>query len=230
MVTRQQRSEAPAALPKGTIPQSTSWKASQLAENLELGPNNQVHVLKVLRHNDQQWLPRLVQLPNGTVRYKYKRRSGEPTKTLNQLKEITKNPPSHDQEQQAIKQLLYELNRAGATVVIAPPKQASAAGEWNPRRGELRIRQSVVRQGTIDFAKVLNHEAIHTAQSCAGGSIRSQPKPLGISRAISAKDKRKLNQSLYSDINLKQRVLEEEAYANQGDLKAGRNLLIEHCI
>ena len=186
-------------------------------------------VLAALRQNDQQWLPRLERMPNGQARYTYKRRTGEPAKTLDQLKAMANNPPSYNQERRAIEQLLYELNRSGATVVIAQPKKEGAAGEWNPRRGEMRITQNVVGKGTVEFAKVLNHEAIHTAQSCVGGSIRSQPKPLGISREISRQAMKQLNKSVYAEIRTQQRILEEEAYANQDTLGIGRELLMEHC-
>ena len=93
----------------------------------------------------------------------------------------------------------------------------------------MRITQNVVGKGTVEFAKVLNHEAIHTAQSCAGGSIRSQPKPLGISREISRQAMKQLNESVYAEIRTQQRILEEEAYANQDNLVIGRELLLEHC-
>jgi hypothetical protein len=229
VVARHERSQTPAPVSPAFQPPPEPFQAQRLAENLELGPNNQALVLKTLRHNDQQWLPKLERMPDGTVRYSYKRRRGEPAKTLDQLKAMTKSPPRHEQEQRAIQRLLYELNRSGATLVIAPPKQASAAGEWNPRRGELRIRQSVVERGTVEFTKVLNHEAIHTAQSCAGGSIRSRPKPLGLSRDISRQAMRQLNKALYGEITTQQRILEEEAYANQSNLSIGGDLLVEHC-
>ena len=229
MVARGQRSQAPPSIPPAAIAPSMPLKVARLPENLELGPSNQTMVLAALRQNDQQWLPRLERMPNGQARYTYKRRTGEPAKTLDQLKAMANNPPSYSQEQRAIEQLLYELNRSGATVVIAQPKKEGAAGEWNPRRGEMRITQNVVGKGTVEFAKVLNHEAIHTAQSCVGGSIRSQPKPLGISREISRQAMKQLNKSVYAEIRTQQRILEEEAYANQDTLGIGRELLMEHC-
>jgi hypothetical protein len=229
MVVRGQRNQAPPSIPPAAIAPAKPLKVARLPENLELGPSNQTMVLAALRQNDQQWLPRLERMPNGKARYTYKRRSGEPAKTLDQLKAMANNPPSYIQEQRAIEQLLYELNRSGATVVIAQPKKEGAAGEWNPRRGEMRITQNVVGKGTVEFAKVLNHEAIHTAQSCAGGSIRSQPKPLGISREISRQAMKQLNKSVYAEIRTQQRILEEEAYANQDTLDIGRELLLEHC-
>ena len=229
MVVRGQRNQAPPSIPPAAIAPSIPLKVARLPENLELGPSNQTMVLAALRQNDQQWLPRLERMPNGKARYTYKRRTGEPAKTLDQLKAMANNPPSYNQERRAIEQLLYELNRSGATVVIAQPKKEGAAGEWNPRRGEMRITQNVVGKGTVEFAKVLNHEAIHTAQSCVGGSIRSQPKPLGISREISRQAMKQLNKSVYAEIRTQQRILEEEAYANQDTLGIGRELLMEHC-
>ena len=72
-------------------------------------------------------------------------------------------------------------------------------------------------------------EAIHTAQSCAGGSIRSRPKPLGLSRRLDTTAIRHLQSEIYADIASSDRRLEEEAYANQEDPEIGALLLKVHC-
>ena len=38
-----------------------------------------------------------------------------------------------------------------------------------------------------------------------------------------------INKSVYAEIRTQQRILEEEAYANQDTLGIGRELLMEHC-
>ena len=94
-------------------------------------------------------------------------------------------------------------------MVIAEPNRLGASGEWNPRRGEMRISNSVVGRGTQALRRVLNHEAIHTAQSCAGGSIRSFPKTLGLSRRIDWQALRHLEGQVYAGLSSSYRRLEE---------------------
>ena len=127
------------------------------------------------------------------------------------------------------KNLLSALDRYSVTVVIAEPNRIGASGGWNPRRGEMRISHSVVKRGTQTFRRVLNHEDIHTAQSCAGGSIRNRRKPLGLSRRLDTTAIRHLQSEIYADIATSDRRLEEEAYANQDDPEIGTLLLKVHC-
>ena len=140
-----------------------------------------------------------------------------------------RSPPDYSKDAESITTLLTALNRYGVTVVIAEPNRAGASGEWNPRRGELRISHSVVSQGTRSFRRVLNHEAIHVAQSCFGGSIRSRPRALGLSRGIDTQAMLHLNGPVYAGITSSHRLLEEEAYANQDELMLGALLLDVHC-
>ena len=114
-------------------------------------------------------------------------------------------------------------------IVVRQPKREGAAGEWNPRRGELRLRPDVASKGTVNFARVLNHEAIHVAQSCKRGSFYARPRLLGLGRSLSASGRRSLQQPLYAKVSRKQRLLEEEAYANQEQLNLGWELLARHC-
>ena len=114
-------------------------------------------------------------------------------------------------------------------MVIAEPNRVGASGEWNPRRGELRISHSVVNSGTQSFRRVLNHEAIHVAQSCNGGSIRSRPRALGLSRRLDEQAMLQLNTPVYVGIKSSDRRLEEEAYATQDALQIGSVLLEVHC-
>ena len=157
------------------------------------------------------------------------KRQGAPELSLPEIKALLRSPPDYSKDAESITNLLTELNRYGVTVVIAEPNRAGASGEWNPRRGELRISHSVVSKGTRSFRRVLNHEAIHVAQSCFGGSIRSRPRALGLSRRIDEQAMFQLNGPVYAGITSSQRLLEEEAYANQSDLKIGSLLLDVHC-
>ena len=165
----------------------------------------------------------------GGQRITYRRRAGEKPLSTAQLRQLIANPPSYRSERDAIGVLLQQLERSGVVIVVRQPKQQGAAGEWNPRRGELRLRPDVASKGTVNFARVLNHEAIHVAQSCKGGSLYARPRLLGLGRSLSASGQRSLQQPLYAKASREQRLLEEEAYANQEQLNLGWELLARHC-
>ncbi len=106
-------------------------------------------------------------------------------------------------------------------LVVRQPKQKGAACEWNPRRGELRLRLDVAFKGTVNLARVQNHEVIHIAQSCKADSLYARPRLLGLSRSLNASGCRHLQQPLYARASREQRLLEEEAHANQEQLNLG---------
>ncbi len=178
---------------------------------------------------DQAWRPRAEPLPGGRIRYSYRRRSGDPPLSLEQIKLLMRNPPRFEQERAAIAALLGTLRSRGVLVVLGPPRRPGAAGEWEPRAGLLRIRPDVPGQGSRQFAQVLNHEAIHVAQSCRNGHLRARPIPLGLPRAVDAQAQRHLQEPIYARTSPRERALEEEAYANQARLELGVQLLAANC-
>jgi hypothetical protein len=194
-----------------------------------LDSSTQAALLAQLTAADREWLPRVERLADGRNRYVYKRRAGEAPLSLEQVKALLRNPPSFDREHGAIRQMLGSLERSGVVVLLEQPRKTGAAGEWNPRRAELRIRPDVPGKGSVEFARVLNHETIHVAQSCRGGGLRAQPKPLGLSRQLDARARQHLAEPLYAKASARERVLEEEAYAGQEQLSLGAQLLAAHC-
>jgi hypothetical protein len=194
-----------------------------------LDSSTQAALLAQLTAADREWLPRVERLADGRNRYVYKRRAGEAPLSLEQVKALLRNPPSFDREHGAIRQMLGSLERSGVVVLLEQPRKPGAAGEWNPRRAELRIRPDVPGKGSVEFARVLNHETIHVAQSCRGGGLRAQPKPLGLSRQLDARARQHLAEPLYAKASARERVLEEEAYAGQEQLSLGAQLLAAHC-
>ena len=228
-VLRQQFQKPPTVEPLSAGVASAPIQLAGLPDFLEIGVANQRLVLDVLAQNDRQWQPRLVVNHQGLQEYTYRQRSGAPELSLKDIQALLRSPPDYTSDVESIKNLLSALNRYGVTVVIAEPNRIGASGEWNPRRGEMRISHLVVKRGTQAFRRVLNHEAIHTAQSCAGGSIRSRPKPLGLSRRLDKTALRHLQSEIYADLTSIDRRLEEEAYANQEDPEIGALLLKVHC-
>ena len=228
-VLRQQFQKPSTVEPLSAGVTSAPIQLAGLPDFLEIGVANQRLVLDVLSQNDRQWQPRLVVNHQGLQEYTYRRRSGAPEFSLKEIQALLRSPPDYTSDVESIKNLLSALDRYGVTVVIAEPNRIGASGEWNPRRGEMRISHLVVKRGTQAFRRVLNHEAIHTAQSCAGGSIRSRPKPLGLSRRLDKTAIRHLQSEIYADLTSIDRRLEEEAYANQEDPEIGALLLKVHC-
>ena len=229
LVLRQHFPKPPIVEPLATGVTSAPIQLAGLPDFLEIGVANQGLVLDVLAQNDRQWQPRVIMNDQGRQGYTYLRRSGAPELSLQDIRNLMSSPPDYARDVTSIKTLLAALDRVGVIVMIAEPNRFGASGEWNPRRGEMRISHSVVGRGTQAFRRVLNHEAIHTAQSCAGGSIRSFPKPLGLSRRIDRQALRHLEGQVYAGLSSSDRRLEEEAYANQEDPGIGALLLKVHC-
>ena len=228
-VLRQQFQKPSTVEPLSAGVASAPIQLAGLPDFLEIGVANQRLVLDVLAQNDRQWQPRFVVNDQGHQEYTYRQRPGAPKLSLQDIQALLRSPPDYTSDVESIKNLLSVLDRYGVTVVIAEPNRIGASGEWNPRRGEMRISHLVVKRGTQAFRRVLNHEAIHTAQSCAGGSIRSRPKPLGLSRRLDKTAIRHLQSEIYADLTSIDRRLEEEAYANQEDPEIGALLLKVHC-
>lgn len=204
---------------------------------LALGPNDALvsaaaepELLAQLAAADASWSPRVERIPGLGSRYVYKHRPGDPPLTLEQVKQLLRQPPRFDQERAAVRVLLQTLRRAGVHLVLGPPRLQGAAGEWEPHTRVLRIRADLPAQGSRAFAQVLNHEAIHVAQSCRGGGwFQQQAQVLGLSRPLPAAAARHLKEPLYAGASPHQRALEAEAYANHDRLQLGPLLLEAHC-
>jgi hypothetical protein len=160
----------------------------------------------------------------------YKRRAGDPELTIPQIKALIASPPTFRRERLAIAALLAELQRVGVRVEISQPRKLGAAGEWEPAQRTIRIQPRVLGKGSLEFAKVLNHEAIHVAQSCGvRGWLRSSPRPLGLSEQLPDALLGVLQEPIYRQASAQEQRLEREAYANQGELDLGAALVRQHC-
>lgn len=186
-------------------------------------------LLRELAEGDARWTPRVEYLRDGGTRYVYRRRPGEPALTLAQIRALIDLPPSFDEEKQAVVELLRTLQDAGVQLDLTKPRKPSAAAEWDSGSRTLRIDPSVVGHGTLDFARVLNHEAIHVAQSCRAGGLRARPALLGIDRQLTPELAEQLDQPTYAEASPAERALEAEAYANQNRLGLGASLVGRHC-
>ena len=192
-------------------------------------------LLAQLRQADNAWVPRAEPLPGGGTRYLYKRRPGDPELTIPQIRALMASPPNREQERRSITSLLRTLDRAGTAVGLMDPLKPGAAAEWDPQARTLRIAPTVPQQGTVEFARVLNHEAIHVAQSCAAGGLGASPKPLGLPLAAGGKTLQlpadhPLQDPVYANLSPLEERMEKEAYALQDRLGVGERLVRALCL
>lgn len=187
-------------------------------------------LLLQLAEADRSWIPRAEPLPDGRIRYVYKRRAGDPELSIPEIKALIESPPTFERELVAIRELLADLQAAAVRIELVQPRKPGAAGEWDPAERTIRIQPRVVGKGSLEFAKVLNHEAIHVAQSCSvDGRLRTSPKSLGLHEQLPDSLASVLDEPIYRQASATEQRLEREAYANQHQLELGASLVRQHC-
>jgi len=214
-------------LPFGDLRGSLAPAEGIIRESAAVNPSD---LMIQLESADQQWEPREEILADGSTRYIYKRRSDERDLSVTELRQMVESPPTFEQERQDILQLLGALKKTGVKVIIEAPLKQGAAAEWDHRMGKLRIQPKLIQKGSVDFLRVLNHEAIHVAQSCRGGSLNARPVALGLS--LSENDdsvNKKLKDPIYSDTSQWEKKLEKEAYSSQLNTSKVQKTLQTEC-
>jgi hypothetical protein len=186
-------------------------------------------VLEQLASADRQWIPKAERLANGSTRFTYKRRAGEPSLSIEQIRDLMENPPTFSMERQSISRIWQILQRAGVDIRLTRPHKDGAAGEWDPKVRTIRIQPEVLDKGSLEFARVLNHEAIHVAQSCKRGSLTANPEAIGLPSNLPPKLEFVLEKPQYRNTSPLVKRLEREAFANQDDLGLGPSLVQSYC-
>jgi len=228
--TNEPEPSALAPAPPSAVSEPLAFRSSSgSSADFSLTPERDAGLFAQLSAGDRAWIPRAEPIPGGGIRYVYKKRADEAPLTVDQIKALLRQPPTFEQEQRSIQMLLDALRVSGVRLILGPPRKQGAAGEWEPAKATLRIRSDIPAKGSREFFRVLNHEAIHVAQSCSNGSLKARPKPLGLPRSLDLTALRHLNEPLYSKASATERVLEEEAYANQHRLSLGGQLVAAHC-
>jgi hypothetical protein len=194
-----------------------------------LQPSFESMLFAQLEEGDRRLLPRLQRLPDGRVGVVYRRRPGDPPLSFAEVQAWMRNPPRWEREKATIRVLMARLRDLGVRLEIGQTRRAQAAGEWQPRLAMVRIRPDIPLRGSQEFAKVLNHEAIHVAQSCRAGGLRNIPALLGLQRPLQSQDMALLAQPIYSGQPPAVQRLEAEAFGLQVDLTAGPSLLARYC-
>lgn len=182
-----------------------------------------------LNKGDDMHRPKLKVNHLGQISYQYYRKQGEPAKSQKELDEMVKNGKNFANIQEKIAQLLTILAEHNVLVVIGEPNISGASGEWDPSRQTIRIKPSSLSKGSEVFLRILNHEAIHVAQSCRNGGINYKPKALDVELSPTKVFEQQLNSDIYSQIGDKTRRLESEAYSYEYSSKAARFYLSKYC-
>jgi len=182
-----------------------------------------------LKKADDIYRPKLKINSFGQVSYQYYRKRGEPPKSPKELDNLIKNSRENEYSQQRIAQLLTLLAEHRVLVVVGKTRLKGAAGEWDPSRQVIRIAPDSLSKGSDIVLKILNHEAIHVAQSCRNGGINYKPKPMGIKLSPPNIFDQQLRSDVYSEIGEQTRTLESEAYSYEYSSKAARYYLTKYC-
>ena len=218
---------SPLGKPGGKITwEARSRSASTLGSPDQFGLND---VLEQLALADRQWVPKAERLANGSTRFSYKRHAGEPSLSIEQIRDLMANPPTFLMERQSISRIWQILERAGVGIRLTQPRKDGAAGEWDAKARTLRIEPGLLDKGSEEFARVLNHEAIHVAQSCKRGSITAYSELIGLPNNLPPALEFVLQKPQYRNTSLQAKSLEREAFANQADLDLGPSLLQTYC-
>jgi len=110
--------------------------------------------------------------------------------------------------------LLAALSRHRFAVRIEPPPNRRAYGQFDPARRTLWIAPITAELGIA--RQTLLHEAAHAAQSCPDGVLR----PIGWQLPLSPLIAREISALTLNNYSARQRLLEQEAFAVQGQPNA----------
>lgn len=136
--------------------------------------------------------------------------------------------PTSQRSENAIRSIASNLIAKGVRVLISDNVMPHAGGEWDPRRGELRIKPSILPMGSSTLAQVLAHEAAHVAQSCSAGGIHKGSEPMGIPVDPAKTYQEQLNSVLYKGPTYK-KAIELEAFSVGAIPEWAPRLLDHYC-
>ena len=179
---------------------------------------------------DHEFKPEVLVDSLGNKKYRYRLKANEQRKSRKQIEEqaieLKKKIAIH---RETIKLMLKELREIGVTVAIGDPGKTGAAAVWNPKKQTIKISPIKIEQGSYAVLRVLNHEAIHVAQSCRNGGINYKVLPLDID--ISPKEiyKSQLQSEIYSNASSDTKKAEKEAYSYEYSSRSAIHFINKYC-
>ena len=179
---------------------------------------------------DHKFKPEVMIDNLGNKRYKYKLKEGEQEKTAKQIEKYaitTKKKIALHRE--TIKILLKELRDIGVTVAIGDPRKSGAAAVWSPKKQTIKISPIKMEQGSLAVLRVLNHEAIHVAQSCKNGGVNYRVSPLGVDTSPREIYDTQIKSKVYSNASSEIKKAEKEAYSYEYSSQSAIYFINKYC-
>ena len=186
-------------------------------------------ILRILKKADKRNSPKIITNPDSSKSIIYKKSNFQKELSQKDLNYLIKNPRNFYQEQNFVEESLKFLNNLGISVFLLELNDEKGSAYWLPEKQIIKIDSKTLNAGTLTFAKILNHEMIHVAQSCKGGSINSFPKLIGLNEKLNEAKNYLLSSKVYKNLSKYQISLEKEAYSYQDNLLAGKYLINKFC-
>ena len=201
------------------------------AEKFEINikESNIDFILRLLKKADKRNSPKIITNPDSSKSIIYKKSNFQKELSQKELIYLIKNPRNFYQEQNFVEEALKFLNQLGISVFLLELNDKKGSAYWLPEKKIIKIDRKSLNAGTLTFAKILNHEMIHVAQSCKGGSIKSFPKLIGLNEKLNEEKNYLLSSNVYRNLPKSQISIEKEAYSYQDNLAAGKYLINKFC-
>ena len=186
-------------------------------------------VIRLLKKADKRNAPKLITNQDGSKSIIYKKSNFQKELSKKELLYLIKSPRNFNKEQNFVENSLKFLNQLGVSVFLLELNDEKGSAYWLPEKQIIKIDSKTLNAGSLTFAKILNHEMIHIAQSCKGGSINSFPKLIGLNLKLNEEKTDLLSSEVYKNLPKYQISLEKEAYSYQDELSAGKYLINKFC-
>ena len=197
--------------------------------DIKIRGSNIDFVIRILKKADKRNAPKMITNPDSSKSIIYKKSNFQKKLSQKELTYLIKNPRNFYQEQNFVEEALKFLNQLGISVFLSELNDKKVSAYWLPEKQIIKIDSKTLNAGSLTFAKILNHEMIHIAQSCKGGSINSFPKLIGLNLKLNEEKTDLLSSEVYKNLPKYQISLEKEAYSYQDDLSAGKYLINKFC-
>jgi len=194
--------------------------------------NNIPNLFQTLSKYDNKFKPKISYSSDGRVQYKYFKIN--PNNLDLDAQEIESRIKNFNflfsKEKQEIIKLIDKLNEIGVLIILGDIQNMQGiSGYWKPKNQTIVIDNSIIKAGTYIFHDVLSHEAIHVAQSCASGSVSSNPTRIGLPLNFSNRMNRHLSHQFYIKNSQEGLYIEQEAYSHSKEIGTAYNLLNQLC-
>ena len=186
-------------------------------------------VIRLLKKADKRNAPRMITNADSSKSIIYKKSNFQKELSQKELIYLIKNPENFYQEQKFVEDALNFLNKLGISIYLLELNDQRGSAYWLPKKQIIKIDSKTLNAGSLTFAKILNHEMIHVAQSCKGGSTNSFPKLIGLNEKLNEEKNYLLSSRIYKNLPKYQISLEKEAYSYQDNLSAGKYLINKFC-